>query len=96
MKKQEYTQEMEVQVGWMGKQRRRDCAMPFPTTEQLEKELNRERYRKSYGQVLLSTIYMLITVAAAAVLIAVLLLPVLQIYGTSMSPTLTERISCFL
>lgn len=75
----------------MGKQRRRDCAMPFPTTEQLEKELNRERYRKSYGQVLLSTIYMLITVAAAAVLIAVLLLPVLQIYGTSMSPTLTER-----
>lgn len=75
----------------MGKQRRRSRAMPFPTTEQLEKELNRERYRKSYGQVLLSTIYMLITVAAAAVLIAVLLLPVLQIYGTSMSPTLTER-----
>ena len=37
-----------------------------------------------------STIGILITVAAIAVLIAVLLLPVLQIYGTSMAPTLSE------
>ncbi|MBQ7534627.1 MAG: signal peptidase I [Stomatobaculum sp.] len=37
-----------------------------------------------------STIGILVTVAAIAVLIAVLLLPVLQIYGTSMSPTLNE------
>ena len=34
--------------------------------------------------------FTLITVAAVAVLIAVLLLPVLQIYGTSMNPTLGE------
>jgi signal peptidase I len=37
-----------------------------------------------------STVGILVTVAAIAVLIAVLLLPVLQIYGTSMSPTLNE------
>lgn len=37
-----------------------------------------------------STIYVLITVAAIAVLVAVLLLPVLQIFGTSMTPTLAE------
>ena len=37
-----------------------------------------------------STIYTLVVVAAAAVLIAVLFLPVLQIYGNSMNPTLQE------
>ena len=37
-----------------------------------------------------STVYILITVAAAAVLVATLWMPVLQIYGTSMKPTLEE------
>ena len=37
-----------------------------------------------------STIFTLITVSAVSVLIAVLLLPVLRIYGTSMTPTLEE------
>ena len=37
-----------------------------------------------------NTIFTLITVAAVAVLVAVLLLPVLRIYGTSMTPTLEE------
>ena len=60
------------------------------TSEQLEAELIHERYRKSFNRTLRSTIFTLITVAAVAVLIAVLLLPVLRIYGTSMSPTLTE------
>lgn len=62
----------------------------FPTTGQLEQELKKESYKKSYAAVLRSTVYTLITVAAAAVLVAVLFMPVLQIYGTSMSPTLTE------
>ena len=60
------------------------------TTEQLEGELRRERYRRSFRFTLRNTIYMLITVAAIAVLVAVLLMPVLQIYGNSMSPTLAE------
>ena len=62
----------------------------FPTTTQLEKELKRDQDRKNYHRVLWSTIYTLITVAAIAILVAVLLLPVLRIYGTSMNPTLTE------
>lgn len=62
----------------------------MPTLEQLEKELNRERFRSRYGDAVRSTIYALITVAAAAVLVATLLLPVLQIYGSSMAPTLEE------
>jgi len=62
----------------------------FPTTEQIEKELKREQYRISFRRVLRSTIGILITVAAVAILVAVLLLPVLQIYGKSMNPTLEE------
>ena len=61
-----------------------------PTREQLEAELGREKYRRRYGRVLRSTIYSLITVAAATVLVAVLLLPVLQIYGSSMADTLHD------
>lgn len=62
----------------------------MPTADQVAKELDREKYRRGYVRAVRSTIYALITVAAIAVLIAVLLLPVLQIYGTSMSPNLTE------
>lgn len=62
----------------------------MPSTEELEEELKREKYRISYGRTLRTTIYALVTVAAAAVLVATLLLPVFQIYGSSMSPTLTD------
>ena len=62
----------------------------LPTSQQLEAELNRARYRMRYRNVLRSTAYTLITVAAIAVLVATLLMPVLQIYGSSMTPTLTD------
>ena len=61
-----------------------------PTLAQLKAELKRERHRRPNGQTLRSTIYSLITVAAVAVLVATLFLPVLQIYGTSMTPTLYD------
>ena len=63
----------------------------MPTSQQLEQELSRAKYRKRYRNVLRSTIYTLITVSAIAVLVATLLLPVLQVYGSSMAPTLTDR-----
>lgn len=62
----------------------------MPTVTQLEAELNRTKYRHRYHRVLRNTFGTLITVAATAVLIAVLLLPVLQIYGSSMYPTIQE------
>ena len=65
--------------------------LTLPTSQQLEEELGRVKYRKRYRRVLRSTIYTLITVAAIAVLVATLLLPVLQIYGSSMTPTLSDR-----
>lgn len=63
----------------------------LPSLQQLEEELSRSRYRARYRSVLRSTIYTLITVSAVAVLLATLLLPVLQIYSNSMSPTLKDR-----
>ena len=60
------------------------------SAEQLEAELKREKYKRRYHSVLRSTIYTLITVAAIAVLVATLWLPVLQIYGSSMTPTLQD------
>lgn len=61
-----------------------------PTVEQLQAELQRVEYKKRYRTVLKSTIYSLITVAAVAVLIATLWLPVLEIFGESMTPTLQD------
>ena len=46
------------------------------------------RYRERYRRTFRSTVYMLIVVAAVAVLVATLWMPVLRIYGASMSPTL--------
>ena len=64
--------------------------LKYPTAEEVEKELQRVYYKERYGKTLRSTIYALITVAAIAVLTATLLLPVLQIHGTSMAPTVTD------
>lgn len=61
-----------------------------PTVEQLEKQLRQERYKIRYQYALRTTVYTLLAVAAAAILIATLWLPVLQIYGSSMNPTLQE------
>ena len=63
----------------------------LPELELLEAELERERYKKRYGNVLRSTAFSLVVVAATAVLIAVLLLPVLQISGTSMTDSLQDE-----
>lgn len=61
-----------------------------PELEQLQAELKREKYKYRYASVLKSTIYTLVVVAAFAVLVATLWMPVLQIYGNSMTPTLHE------
>lgn len=61
-----------------------------PTALQLENELKRIAYRRRYRRALNSTIYTLITVAAVAVLVATLIMPVLQIFGSSMAPTLQD------
>lgn len=60
----------------------------WPTAAQLEAELAREKYKHKYLRTFWSTVCALITVAAVVILMATMLLPVLKIYGTSMTPTL--------
>ena len=62
----------------------------LPTVEALKAEIKREKIKQLYIKLLKSTIYALIVVAAIAVLIATLVLPVVQITGTSMEPGLSE------
>ncbi len=63
----------------------------FPTEAQVKQEITREKYNEKFKKVLKSTISSLIVVAAIAVLIATLALPVLQIQGDSMEPTLNDE-----
>ena len=65
--------------------------LELPSLELLEAELAKEQYKDRYGKVLRSTVFFLVVVAAATVLIAVLLLPVLQISGTSMTDSLQDE-----
>ena len=60
----------------------------LPSSELLERELKQERYRRRFLRTMRNTVFGLITVAAVAVLVAVLFLPVLHIYGQSMNGTL--------
>ena len=61
-----------------------------PDLGELESELKRVNHNARFRKLLRSTFYTLVVVAAFAVLVAVLFMPVLRIYGTSMNPTLTE------
>ena len=73
----------------MKKEKRSQTQQP-PTLEQLTAELERENYKRRFGRVLRSTLFTLVVVAAVAVLVATIWMPVLQIYGSSMTPTLNE------
>ena len=65
-------------------------AVSLPTIQQVETERKRYRRQRAYNKALSGTVYVLTIVAAVAVLIATLVLPVLQIEGTSMEPTLVS------
>ncbi len=62
----------------------------IPEIDELKAELDRVKYKRRYINVFKSTVYTLVVVAAFAVLVATLWMPVLQIYGSSMTPTIEE------
>lgn len=62
----------------------------IPEIDELKKELARTKYKSRYKRTFISTFNTLVVVAAFAVLVATLWIPVLQIYGNSMTPTLEE------
>ena len=62
--------------------------MEIPSLNEIQRERKRIRREAYYRQALRGTVSVLVVVAAVAVLIATLFLPILQISGDSMSPTL--------
>ena len=72
----------------MGIRRRRHTSMP--SMDQIEAERKRTEYKTRYKQTLGSTISALLVIAAVAVLISTLFLPVVQVVGNSMEPTLHD------
>lgn len=62
----------------------------IPSVELMQAELKRVKYRSRFSRVMRSTLYILIVVAAVAVLVATLWMPVLQIHGDSMTPNVSN------
>lgn len=74
----------------MGKYIAKHSKRDMPQMDALQKELKRERYKRRFRRLLRSTVNALVVVAAVAALLATLILPVLQIAGTSMEPSLND------
>lgn len=64
--------------------------LELPSIEELEAEITRQKKKQNQHGLLRNALYTLIVVAAVTALVAVLFMPVLKTYGTSMSPTLQE------
>jgi signal peptidase I len=61
-----------------------------PTIDQLDAEISRRKYKTDVRKTVLSIVRLLIVVSAITVLLAVLWMPILRMYGESMSPTLKD------
>lgn len=69
---------------------RKKTTPELPLIQDVRAELNREKYKRRYFSVFGSTASALLIVAAAAILIVTFWLPMLQIYGSSMTPSLRD------
>lgn len=66
-------------------------SQPKPSAAALQAELAKERQRSLFFRVLRNTLFSLLVVAAAAVIVVTLVLPILQISGSSMTDTLQDQ-----
>ncbi len=65
--------------------------MQMPTIEQLQAELKYEKHKKKYKKGFMTALYSIIVVVAISVLIATMVMPVMEISGKSMEPTLKDK-----
>ena len=72
----------------MGKSKETNNSAALPGTAELTEAVKRDRYVHRFTATVRSTFLSLIVVAAIVILVAVLLLPILRIYGKSMNGTL--------
>lgn len=70
---------------------KKNRALVLPTEDDVKAERKRLKYRRKFIITLRTTVYALTVVAAIAVLLATLFLPVLQVSGSSMEPTLSDN-----
>lgn len=62
----------------------------LPSVEQLEGALKAQKRSGNYSRALRSTIYSLLVVAAVAILVATLVMPILHVSGSSMTPVIGD------
>lgn len=72
----------------MSRRNRRQVSLPSP--EQVSHAYQQDQYRKRYKRAFISTLSVLAVIAAVAVLVSTLFLPVIQVSGNSMEPTLSD------
>ena len=72
----------------MSRRNRRQVSLPSP--EQVSRAYQQDQYRKRYKRAFISTLSVLAVIAAVAVLVSTLSLPVIQVSGNSMEPTLSD------
>ncbi len=70
---------------------KKNRALVLPSEDDVKAERKRLKYRRRFIITLRTTVYALTVVAAIAVLLATLFLPVLQVSGSSMEPTLSDN-----
>lgn len=72
----------------MSRRNRQQVSLPSP--EQVSRAYQQDQYRKRYKRAFISTLSVLAVIAAVAVLVSTLFLPVIQVSGNSMEPTLSD------
>lgn len=72
------------------KKRTRKTPIPVPSAKAVRAELERVKYNDRYRLTFRSSLYVLVVVAAATILVATIFMPVFRTYGDSMTPTLNE------
>lgn len=70
--------------------RRNGQQVSLPSPEQVSRAYQQDQYRKRYKRAFISTLSVLAVIAAVAVLVSTLFLPVIQVSGNSMEPTLSD------
>lgn len=70
--------------------RRNGRQVSLPSPEQVSRAYQQDQYRKRYKRAFISTLSVLAVIAAVAVLVSTLFLPVIQVSGNSMEPTLSD------
>lgn len=70
--------------------KRNQKEITLPSMEQVEVEREKLKYKRRYFKVMCNTVAILVVVAAVSVLLSTLFLPVIQVSGRSMEPTLSD------